>query len=502
MSVTALTPNDPRGKPARKAIQVGPLGHEEADGGGRPVRVALRNLLQGGWRRRRLIALPVLIMLPISVAAFMLMPGDYVARTLLMLQETGRDTLTVREPAGSIRLRERLNGLEALLKSDQVLGKAAVDVASEEVRSDPKRMAGLVRGLRQSLSIETVGTDFIEIKLKGGKAEGLGRELEWVTARFVEMLMPDQTSGSIGQLLIDRRRDNVEQAQAALSGLEARIAQMMPDGEAANARRLSELDARIAAKTAEIGLREAEVARAESDRQGALAEASRGGGDRSWTEQVREAWRSGRDGLASLVGDRGPELQELDAQLAALKAERDAAGQAAVEYVALLARLEPARKAVRIADDAYQSFLKRYGTTGSPRSVGILSAPERIRVVDPPTDPILPARSRLMYILAGLGGSLILGVTAAWIAEMLDGRIRHPEEFTATTGVPVLAILPSSDGLAGRGAAAESGGVGRTLLLLVVLAVLASAATWWLRPDLVPAEVMHWAQPWLTRLWG
>jgi len=44
-------------------------------------------LVQATWRRRWLLLVPILIMLPAGLIASKLMPLNYVSRSLLMLQE-------------------------------------------------------------------------------------------------------------------------------------------------------------------------------------------------------------------------------------------------------------------------------------------------------------------------------------------------------------------------------------------------------------------------------
>src|SRR5262245_28556676 len=61
----------------------------------------LRPILQGAWRRRFLLIIPVLLMLPISVVAAKLLPVPYEARTLLLLQEPGRGSPLMSDSAAS-----------------------------------------------------------------------------------------------------------------------------------------------------------------------------------------------------------------------------------------------------------------------------------------------------------------------------------------------------------------------------------------------------------------
>jgi hypothetical protein len=61
----------------------------------------LQPIVQGAWRRRFLLIIPVLLMLPISVVAAKYLSVPYEARTLLLLQEPGRGSPFVAESTAS-----------------------------------------------------------------------------------------------------------------------------------------------------------------------------------------------------------------------------------------------------------------------------------------------------------------------------------------------------------------------------------------------------------------
>lgn len=322
-----------------------------ADGGPMPGRsrppftAVLRRVLEAAWRRRLLIVLPLLLMVPIGLAAAVFMPRVYVARTLLLLQEGGRDNPLARTDVAPDRIQERFAGLDALLKSEQVLQRVLADLPPPAEPPTPRRQAQRLRDLQAALSMDLIGTDFLEIRLRGDTAEGLGAALESVTSRFLEALVAGEQGVSASRFLIERKaveRDAAERARAVAAD---RLAEARSSGSAAAPR--------LAAR---------------------LAEAER--------------------------------------QLAAAEAE-------------------------------LAVYRKRYARAEPPRSVGILNAPERIVVFDPPRDPQFALSSRLLILASALGAGLMIGLGLAFAAETFSPRVREPEDLSTLTGLPVLATLPA-----------------------------------------------------------
>jgi hypothetical protein len=194
------------------------------------IGVALGRLVQGTWRRRFLIVMPVLLMIPLSIAAAILLPRAYVAQTLLQLQENVRDDPLGRGPPAQESIAQRVPGLEALLKSEQLLSRVIDDVGPPEARASAKATALRIRELQKGLSLQLVGTDFLMIRLRGNKSEGLGSELEAIVSRFLEALVADDGSISASQLIVRRRGEELQQAERTLADLRKRAQQPLPQG--------------------------------------------------------------------------------------------------------------------------------------------------------------------------------------------------------------------------------------------------------------------------------
>jgi hypothetical protein len=260
------------------------------------------------WRRRHLFLLPILIALPLAIAFVKLGPRPYVAQGLLLLQENARDNPLVREAMPAyVNMQDRVNGLQALMRSERVLTAALADIHGMEVLSNRARAEQLKRQLALDLNLYLVGSDFLIIELRDTAPVGLGKRLESVLARFLEALLPSE----------------------------------------------------------------------------------------------------------------------------------DARG---------------------VLKDMHQFPAAEGSTAGIAPSV--LKAPERIKLIDPPRDPVLPATSGLRIVLGAFALSLVVAAGLVALAEILDTTVRSQAQFERITGLAVLTRLPVSgetaDALPQPAASAES----------------------------------------------
>jgi hypothetical protein len=171
------------------------------------------------------------------------------------------------------------------------------------------------------------------------------------------------------------------------------------------------------------------------------------------------------------AAERAKALRERDGAARRL-AEARAAGSAEVPTLERILANREAALARATAET--QTVSGRLGQGEGPvRPVGLLNAPEQIVVVDPPTDPLLPTSSRLIYAISALAAGIMLGAVLGFAAETLDPRIREPEDLAAAAGVPVLGRLP---GFAAARPAPNSGSRARGWTVPVLVLIAAAAA--------------------------
>jgi uncharacterized protein involved in exopolysaccharide biosynthesis len=444
----------------------------------RPPKLIARLLVHGAWRRRYHLILSLLAMLIAGVAAANLLPQSYQVTSLMLLQESSKTNPFEKDLNGEAqnRMRERITGLEALLKSERVLGKALNDWGNGRPLSGHQRATEL-SDLRKALSLDLLGNDFLEFRLKGKSSHGLGQRLETITGRFLEALLPDQNAVNAAQILIANRKAELEAASQADMALKAKLRTILPGGDAAALQDISALGLQISqAKSNVLSI------------DGDLAELARGlnmdvlyGGTLSRLIADREAAKQRAQPASStteLVGKTSAysKASALEArrakaaeELESLQGQQDTLQASLDTYRLTQAKIAEADRTLAAARDTYTDYAKHYATLNANSAVSILNAPERIVLIDPAKDPDAPITPSFMYIVGGLLSGLALGVLLATLAELADSRIRYPHEVFAATGLPVLGVLPNVDlpGLNARNA--RGGAMVRHIVLVVVM---------------------------------
>ena len=421
----------------------------------------LKYVIEVLWRRRRLLILPLLILVPLTLLVTYMLPRSYASRALLVMQEQGSDNPLSKAATSTERIRERAPGLQVLLKSERVLLNALRDIKGDDMPTDPRGIARELQDLEKQLSFEMIGSDFLDIQLKGGKAEGLGRQLEAIISRFLEsMLAPDEDAMSATQVLRDKRKDEVIASERALTRFKEQLGDRAITAIAASQQRVAE----VAANTARINT---DIAATVSDIE-ALKQSSGITIDtrvaanleilvRQSTNEIAEGERKGTAGViqaerarSRLVTlrrvqaqeDRRSELQRELNEINRIVADNERAATDARTPEGQLRKLE---KEVAEAKAQYESYLRRFpAAAGAGRTLQVLRAPERIRVIDAPRDPEFPLTSRLKYLLAGVMAALLLSLGLAISTEALDQRIRRARDFEKLSGLPVIARLPGA----------------------------------------------------------
>jgi hypothetical protein len=182
------------------------------------LRSGTRRVLDAARRRRWLLLTPIALMVPLSIAFALLFPRTFETSALLLLQETARNNPLVSEPVAPEALQQKVPGLEALLKSDQVLTRAIQEMRARGSRLASGDEQAAVRNLRAALSVELIGTDFLSVRLRGSAPRELDHDLSHIIGNFLEALL-SEPAASASQMVLARQ-------QQYISGLEARRRQV------------------------------------------------------------------------------------------------------------------------------------------------------------------------------------------------------------------------------------------------------------------------------------
>ena len=417
----------------------------------------IRQLIERVWRRRYLLVLPVVFMLPLSVLLGLLGPKTYTAKSLMLLQESmttnplGKD-FAVNQ---SSRMQERIAGLQALMKSDRVLTNVYRDLYGEPAPGEAPLVAAWMREFGSDLTLELIGTDFIEFRLKRGKAAGMGKQLEAVTARFIEALLPEQNAQFATQVLLDKRKDDLDAAERALAAFRQRNSEVLPDAASSPNGRLADTRAQLERATTALEAIKAEL----SQVQGRLAVVAKEGPAR--IEQLISQASAEIRSLEGRGGDAGAELHAVQQRLQDLMnvrtlETRRGAAEDEIREIRLvadglqrevrrtgpvlqqLAQLEREAQEARAAFDAYSV---RYSRSSVGRAGGILNAPERIKLIDVPRDPEFATTGGMRLALGSLALGVLAGIGLAMLAELFDSCIRRPEDLVQASQLPIVARL-------------------------------------------------------------
>lgn len=200
----------------------------------------------------------------------------------------------------------------------------------------------------------------------------------------------------------------------------------------------------------------------------------------------QEAMAAAREAeIASVQGDRGPDLQAVRAQRRGLQRRiqeemanatfglANEVASARTQEETMRERLEELRAAVNVDNAAevalqgliaeaqanrqvYESFLVRATQLANIAGIQEPEA-ELVSAATPPTAPSSPGRTKLLAI--ALVGSMILGIITACLLERMSDGFGTPEALEAFLGISTLGIVPRLGARARRAAIGGRGDV-------------------------------------------
>lgn len=262
-------------------------------------------------------------------------------------------------------------------------------------------------------------------------------------------------------------RERLAELRADLAGKEAQLTRnerRLADTDPVIGRidaRISELEAGLAGLLVRYTENHSEVRRARAeiealqDRREALRlGVVTGQGGRGWegdagTERLWNMLSEATPETRSLLQDQLGALQDTRAEIDRLKSqigsleEREVALNDRVRAFAEVERqIAALDREVAVKRELLARLSERFEMARVTGALGREAAPELVRVVDAPFDPVASDTMPLaFYVVAGLAGGLALGIGLAFGAEMLDTTITRPATIAELTGLPLLARL-------------------------------------------------------------
>lgn len=428
-----------------------------------PLIVVLHCLLAAAWRRRYLIAVPIVLMPPIGLIAGLYAPKTYEARMTVLVQDTTKLNPFLEDIAIKSTVKERMPALEALLHSRHVLEPVVHDMRLLPEKASREAIERTVAELSGALGVRLIGSELIELRYVSRNRDGMDRILATVGNRFLERVLAPESSSMTasvsfldGQLSASKRE--LDAGEERLAEFRSANASQLPDLHAGNVARLSQLrqllaeqqtalagaeaamtetrsrlvrtnpvvgklEEQIVAVTGELALLRARytdehsqvqsalrrLARLEDERDRLMAvarELTAGELDRMWNMAASATARPSEDGMRPLLVTQLGELQGARAKVIGLghEIERLRTEIADLErkvnsHGTVQLQLRELERDVSVKREIYASLLKRAEMARVTGELGRFQRPDRVKVIDEPVTPSGPTRPMTLVFL-------------------------------------------------------------------------------------------------------
>jgi hypothetical protein len=165
-------------------------------------------------RRWYALLLPILIAIPLALAATKVTPTKYTAKSLILLQAEGAEGASQSRQ----QMMEQVAAIEAWLKSNYVMLALLPKIMEFKDQTDPEEQSVKLTEARSAINLTLLGGAAVEISLNGNRPDGLGAKLEIVLARIMEGLTgPDQGIFNAPQFVLLKRAETVKAVQERLA---------------------------------------------------------------------------------------------------------------------------------------------------------------------------------------------------------------------------------------------------------------------------------------------
>ncbi|WP_420548171.1 GumC family protein [Curvivirga sp.] len=466
-------------------------------------------ILWAAWRRRYLIAVPILVMPFLGLAAGFFSPKKYETYTTILIQEAAKQNPFLEDLAIATNLKSRMEALNALLHSRHILTEVALKLGLINQEMDETTRRREIAKLSKALKSKLVGEDLIKITYTANNPDNMAETLKLVSLRFVERVIAPQRS-SIAQsetflkTELDTRRTDLFEAEAELAEYKSLYASELPELHAANVTRLSHIRALLAdrkialegAKGEEAKIRErlsltnpvvgkieetivetmAELTalRAsytdrhtkiqaalrrlealENERNKVLQQFPKLEGqnlDRLWNMATSNGFQN-QNGVQPLLVSQLERLQDaqsqcerLEEEISGLETELKLLSDKVNGFGEHERRLNELQREIEVRRKIYSDLAERHQLARVTGALGKSEESERIKLIDPPFTPLAPSNLPLIFfVIAGLVGGICFGCGIAFVIEMLDTTIRRKEALAQMINAPVFIRIPPKE---------------------------------------------------------
>jgi uncharacterized protein involved in exopolysaccharide biosynthesis len=441
----------------------------------------IASVLAGGWRRRYLIAIPVLLLPLAGALVGMLAPKKYESYTTVLIQETARQNPFLEDLAVATNLKKRMEAMNALLHSKHVLGEVIDELAAGR---------NLTEGQRQD----------------AGSPDDMARVLELVSRRFIDRVVAPQrstisSSEDFLETELQLRKADLSEAEMRLADYKTRFAGELPDLHTTNVNRLADLTEMLAERELELAgevaardglhrklsqtnpvvgrieeqivetMSELAVLRSRyTDRhtqvQAALRRLDSLENERAKQIQagatidpkdLERLWNIAssqrllpEEGGQTLLVSQLEKLQEADSRIERLEQETVSLRHDVASLTRKVGgfgrheqQLTELERDLGVKRKIFQELSERYQNARVTGALGRWEENERVKVIDAPFTPRAPSNLPLLvFVVAGLFGGFALGCALAVVTELADTSIRRRAALERLLDIRVVARIP------------------------------------------------------------
>ena len=163
----------------------------------------------------------------------MVAPKSYEARMTVLVQEPGRLNPFLNDLAIGPNVKDRMPALTALVKSEHILRAVLEDMGQLPSNADARTKELKVGELASALSVQLIGSELVEVKMRSPKPTGLAKTLDAVSRRFIERVVSpergavESSESFLGEQLAAKRAE-LAAAEQAFADFKAEHADKLP----------------------------------------------------------------------------------------------------------------------------------------------------------------------------------------------------------------------------------------------------------------------------------
>ncbi len=463
-------------------------------------------LLWSAWRRRYLIAVPIMLVPVLGLLIGILSPKNYTSYTTVLIQEAAKQNPFLEDLAIATNLKSRMEALNALLHSRHILVGVAKKLGMISDKTTERQRDAIISGLSGSLSARLVGDDLLKISLVSRQPEGMRALLEAVSTRFIEQVISPQRSAieSSEAFLVtelEKRHSTLQEAEQRLSDYKTKFASELPNLHSSKVNRLAQVRETLAERRISLdgvrasrnslrqrlaqtdpvvgrieeaiiqGLSDIAVLRArytdkhtqvqavlrklrslETERAKALRavrEMTSDDMERLWNRASTQTILVDATAQPLLVSQL-QKLQEADSvvkgleeEVAGLETEQVELERSVASFGEHERRLMELDRDIAVKRKTFDDLAERHQKAQVTGALGRSEESERVKLIDSPFTPTDPSNPPLLlFVAAGIIGGIFLGIGLAVAADFLDTTVWRRDSLSNLTGVPVLTRIP------------------------------------------------------------